>query len=99
MNLRLYAFAFFLTEINETVINVIPTSFELEEAKTTIDICAELDVTEVQIKTIARFAVLLDTSLLGKLSLCVCLENTTNSVGLDFQYIIRPLLCSATVHP
>lgn len=54
------------------MINVIPTSFELEEAKTTIDICAELDVTEVQIKTLARFAVLLDTSLLGKSSvLCV----------------------------
>ena len=53
------------------MINVIPTFFELEEAKTTIDICAELNVTEVQIKTVARFAVLVDTSLLGKLSVCV----------------------------
>ena len=37
----------------------------LNEAKLTIDICAELNVTEVQIKTEARFAVLLDRSLLG----------------------------------
>ena len=39
---------------------------EMEEAKSTFDICAELNVTEVQTKVDARFAVLLDRSLLGK---------------------------------
>ena len=42
------------------------TTVEMEEAKTTFDICAELNVTEVQTKVAARFAVLLDRSLLGK---------------------------------
>ena len=39
---------------------------EMEEAKSTFDICAELNVTEVQTKVDARFVVLLDRSLLGK---------------------------------
>ena len=46
------------------------TSVELEEAKTMLNICAQLNVSEVQAKTVARFIVLLDLSLLGE-STCV----------------------------
>ena len=54
-------------EIEDTFITVLNTSeVVMEEAKTTFDICAELNVTEVQTKVAARFAVLLDRSLLGK---------------------------------
>ena len=54
-------------EIADTVITVLNTStIVMEEAKSTFDLCAELNVTEVQTKVAARFAVLLDRSLLGK---------------------------------
>jgi hypothetical protein len=46
-----------------TVLNT--STIEMEEAKSTFDLCAELNVTEVQTKVAARFAVLLDRSLLG----------------------------------
>ena len=60
-------------EIEDTLITVLNTSVvEMEEAKTTFDICAELNVTEVQTKVAARFAVLLDRSLLGKHTHTLC---------------------------
>ena len=59
-------------ELNDTFITVLNTSVELEEAKRQLNICAQLNVSEVQAKTVARFAVLVDDSLLGKfISNCV----------------------------
>ena len=48
----------------------------LEEIKTTVNICAELNVTEVQTKVAALFAILLDPTLLGRylrIHVCVCM--------------------------
>lgn len=83
-------------EIEDTLTSVLNTSLvEMEEAKTTYDICAELNVTEVQTKVAARFAVLLDLSLLGKHTHTLCTAHSDgNTCTCTCTYYVFYIICT-----
>ena len=69
---------------------------ELEEAKRQLNICAQLNVSEVQAKTVARFAVLVDDSLLGKF--CSSIYIPMNCVAVYGLFLFKPHYVNHTNH-